>query len=132
MQKVWPLAVLCCAYLPPAAAQVLVQPVVEVQQKAKLLKDGAIRLEVHVTCEPFGDAGENNVTVTQDEQRLSVQRSIGAIECDGKRNKYRIEARALDGTFHEGPANVSAFVSQINTSTSEARQGQDSAVIEVR
>lgn len=113
----------------PAWAQA---PSVEVQPKAKLLDGGAVRVELHVTCEPFGDTGENNVTVSQDDQRISSQRSIGSLRCDGKRHKYKVVASPLEGAFHEGPANVSAFVSQINSTTSEARQGQDSQTVEVR
>jgi hypothetical protein len=132
MRKPWICAAL--VFLPIAsAAQTVVQPLVEVpDKKGKLLADGSIRFEVQVTCVPFGDTGENNVTVTQDDQRLSAQRGIGTLDCDGKRHKYRIAAKPVEGSFHEGTAQVSAFVSQIDTSTSEARQGQATAAIEVK
>jgi hypothetical protein len=116
----------------PLNAQPLSDPVVEVDDKGKLQKDGSIRLVIYVTCQPFGDTGENNVTVTQDDQRLSAQSGIGALECNGKRRKYRVEVKPLEGSFHPGLANVSAYVSQIDTGTSESRQGQATAVIEVR
>lgn len=132
MRKPWIFAALVLIPF-PVAAQTVVQPIVEIpDKKGKLLKDGWIRFEVQVTCQPFGDTGENNVTVSQDDQRLFAQRSIGVITCDGKRNKYRIEVKPIEGSFHEGTAHVSAFVSQIDTSTSEARQGQASADIEVK
>jgi hypothetical protein len=126
------LALLFWFSVSPLDAQPLSDPIVEIDDKAKLLKDGSIRLVIYVTCHPFGDTGENNVTVTQDDQRLFAQRGIGTLECNGKRRRYRVEVRPLEGSFHAGVANVSAFVSQIDTGTSESRQGQATAAIEVR
>ena len=126
------LALLFWFSVSPLDAQPLSDPIVEIDDKAKLQKDGSIRLVIHVTCHPFGDTGETNVTVTQDDQRLSAQRGIGTLECNGRRRKYRLEVEPSEGAFHPGVANVSAFVSQIDTGTSESRQGQATAIIEVR
>lgn len=111
----------------PAQAQL---PFVEIQPNAGLL-DGSVRVEVDVICELFGDISENNITVTQDDQSIFAQRSIGTLLCDGQRHPYFVVATPFEGAFHLGPANVSAFVLQIDSTTGEARQGQDFRVVSV-
>jgi hypothetical protein len=105
-------------------------PLVEIQPTALLL-DGSVRVDVNVSCDLFGDISENNLTVTQDDQSIFAQRSIGTLLCDGQPHLFDVVATPFEGAFHLGPANVSAFVLQIDSSTGEARQGQDSRVVTV-
>lgn len=127
----WPAATLAASlflHALPAQAQL---PFVDIQPEARLLSGGSLRIHVDVGCDMFGDTGENNVTVTQDDQSIFAQRSIGVLLCDGQTHSYPVVATPFDGAFHEGFANVSAFVSQIDSSTSEARQAQDFQVVRV-
>lgn len=112
----------------PAQAQL---PVIEIRPEATLLAGGSVRVGVDVTCSPFGDTGENNITVTQDDQSIFAQRGIGVLLCDSQPHLFELVATPFEGAFHLGPANVSAFVSQIDSATGASQQGQAIAVVDV-
>jgi hypothetical protein len=105
---------------------------VEIYDRARLLRSGAVRVRIDISCEPFGVMGENVITITQDDNAVFGQRSIGVLRCDGHRRLYRVVVTPFEGAFHEGDAFASAFVSQIDPVSGDMRQNQDVETITVK
>ncbi len=104
---------------------------VRVEPHATLV-NGSVEVSVRVRCAPFGEPFESNITVSQDDQRIFAHRGLPAAQCDRKWHTLTVLATPIDGAFHRGPAFGSAFVSRLDPSSGEIRQGQDSRTIRVR
>jgi hypothetical protein len=70
--------------------------------------NGVVSLAVFVAC-GGGTALEALLTLSQDDQTTFGQGSLGVLVCDGVERQYTVRMRALNGTFHRGPAHASAF-----------------------
>ena len=97
---------------------------VEIVPNAKLLKSGAVRVDVRIACPLGKDVLEARVRVSQDEQTISGESGI-PVECTGKARTYRIVVTPLEGQFHTGTASSSAFVLVLDPATGTTEQGSD-------
>lgn len=70
--------------------------------------NGIAAVAVFVACSG-GTALEALLTLSQDDQATFGQGSMGVLVCDGVEHQYMVRMRALNGTFHRGPAHASAF-----------------------
>jgi len=131
----WPVVflVLALGLSPSGAAAGAKSDTIQVRVKPQAtLIGGSVEVSVQISCAPFGEAFESNITVTQDNQAIFAQRFLPAVQCDRKWHTVTVVASPFDGSFHRGPAFASAFVSRVDPGTGEERQGQDVRTIRVR
>jgi hypothetical protein len=127
------LAAAVCAVLPSATAAAQPPDTIQVRVSSQaVLVGGSIEVSVRIRCEPFGEPLESNVTVSQDDQAISAQTGLPTVDCDRRWHTVTVLATPLEGSFHTGRAFASAFVSRLDPTTGEVRQGQDSRSITVR
>ena len=104
---------------------------VRVQPQATLV-GSSVDVTVRVKCAPFGEHFESNITVTQDDQAIFAQRGLPVVQCDSRWHRYTVRATPFDGSFHQGRAFASAYVSRVDPETGDLREGQDVRTIRVR
>ena len=124
---------LALSLLPSSVAALSKSDTIQVRvQPGATLVGGSIQVSVRVRCAPFGQHFESNITVTQDDQRIFAQPGLPVVRCDRKWHQYTVRATPFEGSFHRGTAYASAYVSRMDPTTGEVRQGQDTRTIRVR
>jgi ribosomal protein S27E len=110
---------------PAAAQQTETEGVsVDIVPNATLLKSGAVRVEVQITCPREMDVLEAHVSVSQDEQTI-FGRSGMKVQCTGSARTYRTVVTPQEGQFHTGTAYSSAYVLVRDPATGATQQGSD-------
>jgi len=105
---------------------------VEIEDTAKLRNDGAVLVQVQVTCPKGMEVLEAHVSVSQDDQTVFGQSGI-PVKCTGKPHTYRTAVTAQQGQFHTGSAYSSAFVLIIDRATNTTQSGGDTEpALEIR
>ena len=123
-------AVVACGFVvvEPAAAQTAE---LDVQSPAKR-KAGAVVVQVAYRCDAGLQPLEANITISQDDQRISGQTGLGSIVCDGSTHVNTVTVRPTEGRFHKGEAYASAFLLLYDPSTGQTISVNQAETITVR
>ena len=74
-------------------------------------------VQVAYRCDAGLQPLEAHLTLSQDDQRISGQRGLGSIVCDGSIHTNTVEIQPTEGRFHKGEAHASAFLLLFDPST---------------
>lgn len=110
----------------------LAAPSVTVAPTAKLVGGGgSVLAKVTVVCDEGTEPLEAHLRISQDNQTVSGESTLGALRCDGRPHKYTVRVTPLEGAFHAGEATASAFVLLLNPTTGTTEQAQDFRTITI-